>query len=293
MTSSFKIVGDGSTLEETTASFVCGMMFGATSVVVGHPLDTIKTKLQADPHYTNVSTYRAALMIAKEGGLPGFYRGMLPPLLGSTFFRSIQFASYGATVTYFKDEDHILRRIKFGGIEARVFLGGAMAGLSRAMIESPLDVIKTRRQTDPSCRLTDLRLHDLLKGLSATVARNVLLLGTFFVLLDRLQHLETLQRGAVATTVAWTTVWPLDVAKSRMQSAENAKNSITLWQSISRAARDGTLYRGYTAGVTRSIVANSASLKAYQIGQDMRGQYFSKRKPITLNAALVTAVSRQ
>jgi solute carrier family 25 carnitine/acylcarnitine transporter 20/29 len=285
--SSFKIVGDGSTLEESIASFVCGMLFGATTVIVGHPLDTIKTKLQADSRYQSMTTYRAALMIAREGGIPGFYRGFIPPLVGSTFFRSIQFASYGATVTYCKDEDHILRMLKIGGIEARVFVGGAIAGLSRALIESPLDLIKTRKQTDPTGKLRELHPRDLLKGFSATLTRNVLLLGTFFVFLDRLQHLGTMSRGAVATTAAWTMVWPLDVAKSRMQSAETAKNSISLRQSLSKAARDGTLYRGYTAGITRSMVANSASLKAYQIGQDIRSKYFNRRtEPIrTLSAA--------
>jgi solute carrier family 25 carnitine/acylcarnitine transporter 20/29 len=276
--STFKIVGDGSTLEESIASFLCGMLFGATTVIVGHPLDTIKTKLQADPAYKNLSTYRATLNIARQGGIQGFYKGFIPPLIGSTFFRSIQFASYGAVVTFCKDEDHVLRRIKLADVEARVFLGGAVAGLSRALIESPLDLIKTRKQTDPTFGLRSLRFGDLVKGFSATAARNILLLGTFFVFLDRLQKLDTLARGGVATTVAWTAVWPLDVAKSRMQ-ADQGRTSTSLLQCLSRAAKDGSLYRGYTAGISRSIVANSASLKAYQVGQELRARYFSRNSP--------------
>lgn len=280
--STFKIVGDGSTLEESVASFLCGMLFGATSVIVGHPLDSVKTKMQADSRYINLSTTGAVLQLAREGGIGGFYRGIIPPLIGSTFFRSIQFASYGATVTYCKDDDHILRRTKIAGVEARVFLGGAMAGLSRALLESPLDLIKTRKQTDPSVRFRDIQFRDFFRGLSATVVRNVLLLGTFFVFLDRYQAMQALPRGAISTTAAWTVVWPLDVAKSRLQSTEGAKASEGLIQCLSKAARDGTLYRGYTAGIGRSIIANSAALKAYQFGQDIRSQYFNRPRPVIL-----------
>lgn len=278
--SSFKIVGDGSTVEESIASFLCGMLFGATTVIVGHPLDTIKTRLQADPAFRNVSTLRATTMIAREGGVPAFYRGFIPPLFGSTFFRSIQFASYGATVAYCRDEDHILRRLKFGGVEARVFLGGALAGLSRACIEAPLDLIKTRKQTDVNARLGNIPFRDLLKGFSATAARNMVLLSTFFIFLDRLQHLDTMVRGAISTTAAWTIVWPLDVAKSQIQSSANAQVRLSIWQSLSTAAKQGTLYRGFGAGITRSLVANTASLRAYHFGQDLRAMYF--RKPTSL-----------
>ena len=255
------------------------MLFGSTSVVVGHPLDTIKTKLQADPNYRNVNTFGAISRLMHEGGFRAFYTGMLPPLIGSTFFRSIQFASYGATVTLLKDEEHVLRRAQLGGVEARVFVGGAVAGASRALLESPLDLLKTRKQTDPSVKFRDVPIRDLFRGFSATLTRNVLLLGTFFVFVDRLSYMDTFPRGGIATTAAWTTVWPLDVAKSRMQSVEGAKQSRSLVSWLSEAAKDGTMYRGYTAGITRSFLANGAALQAYQFGQNLRTQYFNTRRP--------------
>jgi solute carrier family 25 carnitine/acylcarnitine transporter 20/29 len=33
---------------EAMISMVCGFMFGATNAIVGHPFDTIKTKMQAE-----------------------------------------------------------------------------------------------------------------------------------------------------------------------------------------------------------------------------------------------------
>ena len=272
-----KIVGDGDCLEETIASFACGMLFGASSVVFGHPLDTVKTRLQADARFSRIGTFSAIQTIARESGTRGFYVGMLPPLLGSMFFRSIQFASYGATVTYFKDERHPLRKITIAGVEARVLIGGAVAGLSRAIIESPLDLMKTRKQTGSNVRLTDIPLRDLYRGFAATATRNMILLGTFFAIVDRLAELDTFIRGGVATTVAWTLVWPFDVAKSRLQSNTSA-GQVGLYKSIVECYQSGTLYRGYLAGISRSFIANGVSLRVYQWGQDMREGHFSRAK---------------
>jgi solute carrier family 25 carnitine/acylcarnitine transporter 20/29 len=270
-----KIVGDGDTLEEAISSFACGMLFGASSVIVGHPLDTVKTRLQADARFANIGTAGAIRSIAMENGLGGFYVGMLPPLLGSMFFRSIQFASYGATVTYFKDEEHAFRKMTIGGVEARVFIGGAVAGLSRAVIESPLDLIKTRKQTGSNVRLVDIPIRDLYRGFAATATRNVFLLGTFFVIIDRLAELDTFLRGGVATTAAWTLVWPFDVAKSRLQSSKQT-NQLGFYKALKEGYHSGTLYRGYVAGISRSFVANGVSLRVYQWGQDMREKLFLK-----------------
>ena len=179
-------------------------------------------------------------------------------------------------MTFFKDEDSAMRQFKLGGVEARVIAGGAFAGVCRSLVESPLDLIKTRRQTGADISLTNLPpLKDLFRGFPATVTRNMLLLSTFFVFLDRLTALSTFARGGAATTAAWTLVWPLDVAKSRLQSVEGSRGSTSLYQALADAARDGTLYRGYAAGITRSFVANGASLAVYQFCQDMRTKYFS------------------
>ena len=142
----------------------------------------------------------------------------------------------------------------------------------------PRESVVSRQPSVDSVQLKaerNLLLTDVLRGFSATAVRNVLLLGTFFVFVDRLSHLDTLRRGAVSTTAAWILVWPLDVAKSQMQSASTATVPVGLWTSMSNGARDGTLYRGFGAGISRSLLANKASLRAYQFGQDMRTNYFS------------------
>jgi len=82
-----------------------GFLYGATNVLVGHPTDTIKTKMQAQAeHYKAESSMlkTVANVYRNEGGIMGFYRGALPPFFGSMFYRSSQFAIAEAFYTYFE-----------------------------------------------------------------------------------------------------------------------------------------------------------------------------------------------
>ena len=265
------LIGNGNAIEEGLWSLACGVLFGATTVIVGHPFDTIKTRMQADSVYRNSSTRAVAIDIFKTNGIRGFYSGFVPPLIGSSIFRSIQFAAYGFTVASFRDEDSWLRKVKLGGVEARVFLGGIVSGTCRAMIESPLDFLKTQKQVG-SIQM-QINFSRLYKGFSATLFRNVFLMTTFFAIIDRLSDWDPFVRGGTATTAAWTLVWPLDVVKSRMQASVQTSTSLT--STIQEVAVNGLLYRGYWAGITRSFIANGASLKVYNWGQQLRVKYSS------------------
>ena len=69
-----------------------GGLYGTTSVAVGHPFDTVKTKMQAQTGYESQGMLKTFGRTLKEQGIRGVYRGALPPLLGSGLFRSTQFA---------------------------------------------------------------------------------------------------------------------------------------------------------------------------------------------------------
>jgi len=265
----FSLVGQGTAAQEGLASFLSGLVYGTTSVLVGHPLDTVKTKMQADPNFRNLNTVQTILKIKNSTGVTGYYAGALPPLMGSAIFRSIQFASYGATFAYFRDENHFLRRNKLFGIEGRVFVGGFISGASRALIESPLDLLKIRQQTSP-VSLSSIPISDLYRGFTATLSRNIVLMTTFFAIIDKLANLDPFLRGGIATTSAWTLVWPLDVAKSHMQAS---KQIYPLSTTLREIIHEGTLFRGYAAGILRSFLANGVSLRAYQTSQKFIADY--------------------
>lgn len=64
-----------------------GIVYGLTSPIVGHPLDTVKTKMIADKAYHNATFRETVLGTYRLEGLRGFYRGFVPPLVGSMIYR--------------------------------------------------------------------------------------------------------------------------------------------------------------------------------------------------------------
>ena len=85
---------------------ITGFLFGGTNTIVGHPFDTVKTKMQAQTkHMTQQARYLPTIAkVFREEGPLGFYRGWIPPFIGSVLYRSIQFSVFEACYTKFKDD---------------------------------------------------------------------------------------------------------------------------------------------------------------------------------------------
>ena len=97
-----------------------GVLYGTTSVCVGHPFDTIKTKMQAQQGFENRSMLRSFTKTLHEQGVRGLYRGCLPPLFGSGIFRSTQFAVFESVYTYMDVPFGKYELPLTGGLQVRV-----------------------------------------------------------------------------------------------------------------------------------------------------------------------------
>ena len=80
------------------ADFIAGTIAGCAGQIVGHPLDSIKTRLQSEALLTSssgqrrqTSAYRCARSIYSEGGIRAFFRGLSLPLLSKGFEQSVAF----------------------------------------------------------------------------------------------------------------------------------------------------------------------------------------------------------
>lgn len=51
-----------------------GVLYGTTSVAVGHPFDTIKTKMQAQRGFETEGMFRSFAKTVKTQGIRGLYR---------------------------------------------------------------------------------------------------------------------------------------------------------------------------------------------------------------------------
>ena len=141
------IAGSGSTSTEFFLGLLGGMVFGLVSPVVGHPFDTVKTKMQAEATYKSFGFLATVKHMYQLDGVKGFYRGFLPPLVGSVAFRGILFSAYGGTYSACSKYPVLHDEIPYtGGLRASVFVAAMAAAVARATIESPLDFIKVRFQ---------------------------------------------------------------------------------------------------------------------------------------------------
>jgi hypothetical protein len=64
-------------LREAQLALFTGGIFGAVHTVTGHPLDTIKSKMQINQDYLKLNSFQTAGKIMRDEGLKGYFRGMV------------------------------------------------------------------------------------------------------------------------------------------------------------------------------------------------------------------------
>ena len=254
----------------TIESFAAGFCYGATTVVVGQPLDTIKTIQQASTTSTtsknnNKSMFQISRKLYGTGGMRAFYRGGIPLLLGGGFIRSAQFGVYSASLQRIVQIQgyrcHAPEQRYLGGtVDPQVVLAGFMGGIGRGLVEGPFEMVKVRQQVQ-----TRWSFREILKGSGTTLLRNSVLFSTFVVYMDISKlyvHLSPFWLGGICANLAWLTIWPLDVVKSRVQSGGYEGQSVAAV--LRDAARSGHSYKGLVPGLTRSFIANGSSMVVYK-----------------------------
>ena len=210
---------------DTAITFACGAAYGFTSVVVGQPLDTIKTRMQARPSNLSSNALATGMEVFRTEGVRGLYRGGLPLIVGGTFMRSAQFGCYDATMKALRK--HELLDFKVAGVfDPAVVVAGFVGGMGRGVVEGPFEFVKVRRQLDKPWSLSSVY-----KGSSATMVRNAFLFGSFVVYIDLSKQavdggLGPFWTGAVCSNLAWLTIWPLDVVKVRVLWGVNGRSRV-------------------------------------------------------------------
>jgi|TARA_B110000208_G_scaffold188826_1_gene249215 solute carrier family 25 carnitine/acylcarnitine transporter 20/29 len=245
------------TLERSVISFASGFAYGATSVLVGQPLDVLKTRMQASRGTFSVSSYLAT---------PSqWYRGSAPMLVGGALFRSAQFGFYGTTLDFVRTEYPSTYRIG-GVLDWHVVIAGFAGGFGRGLVEGPFEYIKVRRIVDEPWRF-----RDMYSGSATTMLRNAFLFSSFVCYRDVLNHvwgdgtpgsaLPPFWEGALCANAAWVSIWPLDVVKSQIQSGLHGKRGVA--SLLLEAVRSGKMFTGLVPGLMRSTIANGCGMTVY------------------------------
>eukprot|EP00457_Paulinella_chromatophora_P013613 gb/GEZN01013938.1/.p1 GENE.gb/GEZN01013938.1/~~gb/GEZN01013938.1/.p1 ORF type:complete len:271 (-),score=21.66 gb/GEZN01013938.1/:91-903(-) len=242
--------------DEALIHFAGGLNYGFVSVLVGQPLDTIKTRRQAVSPGTSAVT--DALQLFRKEGIRGLYRGGLPLFIGGGLMRSAQFGVNDAALAAIRD--HTPRFRLFGVIDYQVVLAGFCGGIGRGIVEGPFEFMKVRKQTEQSYRFTQIY-----KGSSTTVFRNMFLFSSFVLYRDISTQivpggLGAFWTGAICANLAWLTIWPLDVVKSQLQSGKYGDKG--MFGLLRDVIRTRSMFKGLVPGLVRSTLANGCAMVA-------------------------------
>ena len=93
-------------------SSISGFSFGAMNTIVGHPMDTVKTKMQTQgEHLKSGGLGQTIRSVYAREGFIGFYRGCIPPFFGSIIYRSLQFSVFEAFYTFWEKNEKMRSEI--------------------------------------------------------------------------------------------------------------------------------------------------------------------------------------
>jgi len=118
--------------------FIAGCLAGFSSTLVGHPFDTIKTRLQIYPEKYSSARDCFRLVLRNEG-LTALYRGMVFPLFGNLFLNGTIFWVNESVYWYLDNHEQSNFNI------ARL-ISGCSAGFVQSFLVCPLESLKCQRQ---------------------------------------------------------------------------------------------------------------------------------------------------
>mmetsp|Transcript_2738 Transcript_2738/g.10535 ORF Transcript_2738/g.10535 Transcript_2738/m.10535 type:complete len:330 (-) Transcript_2738:4559-5548(-) len=276
-----------------------GGLAGMAQVLVGHPLDLLKTSQQVDQGSRGFSATRMLRHIVKHEGIRGLYRGMTPPLASAIPLNIIIFSSS----KFFKS---LICVDPTRPTVGESWLAGLMVGAVLGMPLAPVEVLKCRlavqanfknsmrQYSGPMELAKDLyRSHGLRNGLFqgwAACTSREFCLSFYFAAntlvkkicrgddVDRkLSPLENGLAGGAAGFAVWTCGYPIDVVKSTIQTTNleglpNGRRHLGMWQTAQGIyTREGI--RGFTRGLApcliRGVLVNSVIFCAYDTWQQM------------------------
>ncbi|XP_076119891.1 electrogenic aspartate/glutamate antiporter SLC25A12, mitochondrial-like [Alosa pseudoharengus] len=291
--------GDGSRpiwlqAAESAYRFLLGSIAGATGATAVYPIDLVKTRMQnqrstgsfvGELMYKN--SFDCAKKVLRYEGFFGFYRGLVPQLIGVAPEKAIKLTMNDFVRDKFTDD-------KDGSIPllAEVLAGGC-AGGSQVIFTNPLEIVKIRLQVAGEIATTkrvsalnvvqELGFFGLYKGAKACFLRDIPFSAIYFPVYahtktqfadedGRLGALQLLTAGAIAGVPAASLVTPADVIKTRLQVAARAGQTsyngvIDCFRKILHEEGFKAFWKGAGARVFRSSPQFGVTLVTYELLQ--------------------------
>lgn len=300
-----------SPLVENLQSLVAGGVGGVCAVLTGHPFDLVKVRCQSNQarNATDAVAHilkeaRAASGPASVNAVRGFYRGVVPPLLGVTPIFAVSFWGYDVgkkLVTHFPysaSESTAANATKKELSTAQMAAAGFISAIPTTLVTAPTERVKVVMQTtqgktlfaDAARQIVRTQgFQSLFKGSLATLSRDgpgsALYFASYEVCKEFLNKMSGHKSGELSITnvcisgglagvLMWAVVFPIDTVKTQLQSSSKRQSMVEVTREIYRT-RGGIkgFFPGIGPAMLRSFPANAATFLGVEMTHSLYKKY--------------------
>ncbi|EXF79552.1 hypothetical protein CFIO01_03669 [Colletotrichum fioriniae PJ7] len=292
-------------------SLAAGGFGGVCAVVVGHPFDLVKVRLQtADKGVYSSAIDVVRKSVARDGLRRGLYAGVSAPLVGVTPMFAVSFWAYDLGKTLVRSTSSTTTPDAPLSI-AQVSAAGFFSAIPMTAITAPFERVKVILQVQ-SQRLkpgespkykggTDVvrqlyaegGLRSVFRGSVATLARDGPGSAAYFAAYEYIKRrltpkdpvtgkpsgelslLAVTAAGAAAGVAMWIPVFPVDTVKSRLQTAEG---NVTLGGVVREVYGRGgvkAFFPGFGPALARAVPANAATFLGVELAHQAMNKAFN------------------
>ncbi|RDW91900.1 mitochondrial carrier-6 [Coleophoma crateriformis] len=284
-------------------SLAAGGFGGVCAVIVGHPFDLVKVRLQT----AEKGVYTGALDvvrkgIARDGLRKGLYAGVSAPLVGVTPMFAVSFWGYDVGKSLVK---------RFSTVEnnqlsvAQVSAAGFFSAIPMTAITAPFERVKVLLQIQGQKQLApgekpkysggvdvvrqlykEGGVRSVFRGSAATLARDGPGSAAYFATYEiikrkltpegsgELSLLAVMAAGGAAGVAMWIPVFPIDTVKSRLQTMDGKPTVGGVVRGLYASGGFKAFFPGFGPALARAVPANAATFLGVELAHKFMNKTF-------------------
>ena len=277
-----------SSSENLSMTFVGGSLGGIANVLIGHPFDTLKVRMQM----LNTSLFSCIKSMIAQEGATSLYKGIKSPLYNVPIIYSLCFGSYEVGLWA------LGVRFSKEPTPWQASIAGGWAGFVISFVLTPMELVKCRQQMEgvgqkihasKACTIAkqivqSQGIRQLFKANTLTIARevpaNAVYFGAFIYLKEAFKPIfgdnsfNTIVVGGLAGLASWIVGYPQDTIKTRIQCDVtnmyqrhrmfNDNGIIDCFRKTLRNEGIAGFWKGFSACAIRATFAEAITFTVYE-----------------------------
>lgn len=261
----------------------------------GQPMDTLKVRMQTQPHLYK-SIISSTKKTISEEGISALWKGAVPTAMGMAAENAMAFGVNEALKRAFPDNDENKNDERPPDL-VKPFGMGMITGFCSALVLLPSEIVKAKTQVAVGENVSSKQIYEkmirkqgyksLFVGLDSQLARDgsfyavffggyELLCYTFRTLVPSMpDEVNYFLSGGFAGMLGWTVAMPFDVPKTNVQSRYDTKVVGSYFPEMVKIARERGI-RGFYSGLGPTLVRAFPANAALFLGVETGKKFFDK-----------------